>query len=287
MYTASLLAILASTAMSVGLYFMKREAERLPALGGGWRFAAWSAFVRDRWWLRGLALQITGFALYLAALRAAPLSIVHTAMDGGIALFVLLAVIGLGERMRAVEWLGVSAIVAGLVALGVSLSTGATGQPLGHGFVTFSLVLATLAGVALIADRTVPRAIGLSVASGLALGLGSVYAKALAGAPSFATVESAYVLLTLAANLVGFVLQQASFQAGRAVVVMPLSSVVSNFVPIIGGIIVFDESLPAHGTAAILRPLAFALAIGGVALLAGFGEPASASAVQVEDVRSR
>ncbi len=31
MYVASVLAIVASTALTVGLYFMKREAERLPA----------------------------------------------------------------------------------------------------------------------------------------------------------------------------------------------------------------------------------------------------------------
>jgi len=286
MYTASLLAVLASSALTVGLYFMKREAERLPSLGGGWRLTAWWAFVRDPWWMLGVGLQIVGFALYLTALRAAPLSVVHTAMDCGIALFVLLAVVGLGERMRAVEWVGVSTIVAALLALGISLSSGPTGEPVGHGFVGFSLVLAALAGLAIVADQTAPRAIGLSVASGLALGLGSVYAKALAGAPSFAAVDITYFLLTLGTNFVGFVLQQASFQAGRGVVVMPLASVVSNLVPIIGGIMVFNESLPAHGAAAVLRPLAFALAISGAALLAGFGS-AGLPAVQGKDVRPR
>ena len=75
MYTGSVLAILASTALTIGLYFLKREAERLPSLEGGWRLAALSAFVRDPWWLLGVALQVVGYGFYLLALRSAPLSI--------------------------------------------------------------------------------------------------------------------------------------------------------------------------------------------------------------------
>src|SRR5262245_36487033 len=98
MYTGSLLAILASTALTIGLYLLKREAERLPSLEGGRRLVAWWAFVRDPWWLLGLGLQVLGYGLYLLALRSTPLSIVHTALNGGIVLFVALSVIGLRER---------------------------------------------------------------------------------------------------------------------------------------------------------------------------------------------
>jgi len=142
--------------------------------------------------------------------------------------------------------------------------------------VLFSLALSGLAALALAGDPSASRAIGLSVSSGLALGLGSVYAKAMADAPSVTdAMQSGYLLPTLGANLVGFVLMQASFQAGRGVVVMPVTSGLSNLVPIIGGMVVFGEQLPQHGVAATLRPLAFALAIAGAALLAAFGERTS------------
>ena len=278
LYTATGLSVLTSAAFTVGMYLMKREAERLPSLGGGWRLAAWWAFMRDAWWLLGLGLQIVGFALYLFILHDAPLSIVHTALNGGIALFVVLAVVGLGERVRTVEWLGVSLIVVALIALSWSLSEAPEGQSSGHGVVAFSCVLLGLAATALAADRAPRRAVGLSVASGLALGLGSVYAKAMAIAPSVgAAAHSPYLMLTIGANLIGFVLMQASFQAGRGVVVMPLFSGISNLVPIVGGLVVFDEPLPAEGIATLLRPLAFGLAIVGGALLAGFGARRAAS----------
>lgn len=274
MYFASALAVMASAAMTVGLYFMKREAERLPSLRGGWQLTAWWAFVRDPWWLLGVLSQVVGFALYFAALRDAPLSVVHTALNGGIALFVLLAVVGLGERPRAFEWLGVGCVTAGLMALGLSLQDTSLPHSVAHGTLPFSLLLVALSGVALIVDPGGERGIGLSVASGLMLGLASVFAKALAGAESFAAAMWSYDLpLTLAANLLGFVLMQAAMQAGRGVVVVPILSTLSNLVPIIAGIVVYDEWLPMSGASAALRPVAFVLALGGAALLAGFGEP--------------
>jgi len=292
MYVASAQAILASVALTVGLYFMKREAERLPSLDGGWRLGVWLAFIRNRWWILGLVLQIGGFALYLAALSAAPLSIVHTVMNGGIALFVVLAVFGLGERVRPAEWLGVSVITVSLIVLSISLSAAPAASGVAHGILPFSLALFLLSVLAIVIDPAPRRAIGLSVASGLLLGLGSVYAKGLTAAPSLLeAVKSAYLPLTMVANLAGFMLMQGAFQAGRGVVVMPLFSALSNLVPIIGGLVVFNESLPSHGVAAVLRPLAFALAIAGAGLLAGFGERpathAGTPAPQAEEIRSR
>lgn len=283
MYSATLLAILASTSLTIGLYFLKRQAERLPSLQGGWRLSAWWVFVRDPWWLFGMVLQIAGYGLYLLALRGAPLSVVHTALNGGIAFFVLLAVLGLGERVGPLEWFGVSTVVAGLVALSASLSSETAGSAVAHGVVPFSLVLTGASALALVLDTRPRRAIGLSVASGLILGLGSVYAKELANAESFAAALGSIDLgLTLAANMIGFALMQAALQSGRGVVVMPIFSAVSNLVPIIGGLVVYGERLPDHWPSAVFRPLAFVLAIGGAALLAGFGEPGGSPLAEYE-----
>ncbi len=271
--SATALAVLASTALTVGLYFMKRQAERLPSLGGGWRPSAWWAFVQDPWWVCGVVLQIAGYAMYLAALRGAPLSVVHTALNGGVALFVVLAVLGLGERVRGLEWVGVAAVVAGLIALGVSLSGAAAPTRPPHNTSLFSLMLVGVALLALPLDRAPGRAIGLSVASGLTLGLSGIFAKDLANAPSVpAALSSTALLLTLATNIVGFALMQGAMQAGRGVVVVPIFSVLSNLVPIIGGTLVFGEPLCGEGIAGLLRPVAIILALGGAALLGGLGE---------------
>jgi len=288
MLYASALAVLASTLLTVGLYFMKREAERLPSLEGGWRLAAWWAVVRNGWWRFGLLLQIAGYGLYFLSLRVAPLSIVHAALNGGIALFVLLAVFGLGEDPRPVEWLAVVLTTVSLIVLSISLASAPAVSAAEHGTLLFSLAVLALAALAMAMDPQPGRAIGLSVASGLVLGLAAVYAKGLANGIGLTSDAALRLLLTVGANLVGFAMMQAAFQRGRGVVVMPLFSALSNLVPIIGGILVFGETLPSEEPAAVLRPLAFTLAILGAALLAGFGErtaPAQA-AVQTEELRS-
>ena len=219
-----------------------------------------------------------GYGLYLTALREAPLSVVHTALNGGIVLFVLLAVVGLGERVRPVEWLGVCCVVLGLIALGASLTGDAPPNATAHGIVFFAAAVAGLAVLALAIDASPGRAIGLSIATGLFLGLASVFAKTLVAADSLAAALCSRPLwLTLGTNIIGFLLMQGALQAGRGVVVVPLFSTLSNLVPIIGGILLYGEWEPAPNGAAALRPLAFVLAIGGGALLAGFGEHASPS----------
>jgi uncharacterized membrane protein len=269
---ASALAVLASTLLTVGLYFMKREAERLPSLEGGWRLAAWWAFMRNRWWRFGFMLQIAGYGLYFLSLRFAPLSIVHAVQNGGIALFVLLAVFRLGEDPRPVEWFAIVVITVSLIILSLSFASAPAVSVAEHGTLLFSLVVMVLAALALAVDRQPARTIGLSVASGLVLGLAAVYAKGLANGIGLTADAAFHLLLSVAANLVGFAMMQAAFQRGRGVMVMPLFAALSNLVPIIGGILVFGEALPSQEPAAVLRPLAFTLAILGAALLAGFGE---------------
>lgn len=271
MYIATVLAILASASLTVGLYLMKRAADRLPSLQGGWHVPAWLAFIRDAEWMLGLLLQIAGYAVYLWTLRAAPLSIVHTALNGGIVLFVILAVIGLGERPRPIEWVGVCVIAAALILLSLSLSEDPTATGAATRVLPFSLAMVGCSVLALAVDQSRQRPIGLAIASGLLLGLASVYAKELAVQVSVTAAG-----LTLVANMVGFAFMQGALQAGRGVVVMPLFSVLSNLVPIAAGLLLFGERLPDHGANAVLRPSAFVLAIVGAACLAGFDRSGSA-----------
>lgn len=269
---------------------LKRQAERLPSLGAGWRLTAWWAFLRDPLWVCGFGLQIVGYGFYFLALRITPLSIVHTALNGGIVLFVVLAAFGLREEPRPVEWLGVLLITGSLIFLSASLAEAPLVGGAPHDLVLFSAAVLLIAVVAARADQQPGRAIGLSIASGLILGLASVYAKGLADDASLLSATAAGDLaLTVVANIVGFALMQAALQTGRGVVVMPIYSGLSNLIPILGGILVFDESLPSAGPAAWLRSLAFTLALGGAALLVGFGERTAPTPalVQVDEVRSR
>jgi hypothetical protein len=246
MNPALAIAVAASASMSTGAFLMKRQIDRLSAPNGERRAVPWSAVLRDPRWQLGVALQPVVF----------------------------LAVIGLGERARPLEWAGVFLIIVALLVLGAA----AVDAPLSssaHGLPAFSLGVLGLAALAFLVDRSPRRPLGLSVASSLVLGLGSVFAKTLTSAPSFvAALQSSALVATAAANVVGFALMQTALAAGRGVVVMPVLSGLSNLVPIVAAVVVFGESMSSDGAGAVLRPLAFGLTILGAGLLGGFGADA-------------
>ena len=73
-------------------------------------------------------MQTVGYALYIAALSDAPVSLVAVMMQGGIALFVIFAVVFLHEQANAREWAGIVGILVAMVVLGLSLTGGAAGS---------------------------------------------------------------------------------------------------------------------------------------------------------------
>jgi hypothetical protein len=119
---AGLLLALASTAaLNSGFFMQQQAAARLPALSLRAPLRSlWILFRHPRWTI-GFLLGISGWALYVAALALAPLSLVQSTSAGGIGLLALLA----RTRVRR-EQLGVALSMCGLVLLGVSLSGGAS-----------------------------------------------------------------------------------------------------------------------------------------------------------------
>ncbi len=272
------LGLAASVLLALGLLMMKSRAGALPMARGRRALRAVMAWIRDPVWIGGLAVQAAGYALYMLALTGAPVSMMAVAMQGGVALFVVLAVVFLGERARIREWLGIGAFVVAALMLAGSLDAGAAKSALDTGALAMASAVAAAAALALLgAGRLRHSGAATAVASGIAFGLGSLYTKALAdvlaGAPDLAALvagllASPYTYLVIAANVAGLVMLQNSFALGRAIIAMPLSSAFSNVIPIAGGIAVFGERLPGDPLGAALRVGAFALTIAASSALA-------------------
>jgi hypothetical protein len=269
----------ASVLLAIGLAMMKSRGAALPAARGAGLFGAIGRWLGDPVWLGGLALQTGGYVVYLFALSGAPISLLAVTMQGGIALFVLVAVWFLGERASPREWLGIAGIVSAIFLLGLSLPGGATTSALDPPRLVRLSLAAVIIAIALFtftAQRHHPAGVASAIASGLAFGMGSLYAKALVGllaavpipAAAFTLLTTPWTYLAVAANLAGLVLLQNSFHAARGIIMMPLSSACSNIVPIVGGIVAFGERLPAAGGPAALRLAAFGLTILSGGLLA-------------------
>jgi hypothetical protein len=270
------LGAIASALLALGLLMMKSRAAVLPAASGWHAPAAIFAWIRDPVWLGGLGLQTAGYALYLTALTRAPVSLLAVTMQGGIALFALFAVIFLGERASNVEWLGLAGVLAAMLMLALSLGGGEESSTIEVAtLVLFSLAAAAAAALPMASQRMRRTGTGIAIASGIIFGMGSLYGKALTGilnadstAPlAMRIAASPWVYLTIAANVSGLVMLQNAFTRARGLIAMPLSSALSNLVPIAGGMLAFGERLPAAPLPAALRIGAFALTIAAGTLL--------------------
>jgi hypothetical protein len=270
-WVSLLLGLAASILLALGLLTMKSRGAALPPAKGSGIPRAIIRWFRDPVWLAGLAIETTGYAVYIVALSAAPVSLIAVMMQGGTALFVLFAVIFLHERAAPGEWVGIGGIVGAMLLLAFSLQSGGAAGGALHPHALAVMAIAALIAAAAPALSRRMRMTGAApaIAAGIAFGLGSLFTKALTD--SFvANAHSAIVIRivanpwlypAIAANIAGLVMLQNSFHWARGLVVIPLSSACSNIVPIIGGIAAFGESLPPDQFAAAMRIGAFALTI--------------------------
>ena len=274
-------AIVASLLMSLGLLMMKSRSAHLPMAAGANTIGAIAAWIRDPMWIGGLGVQTAGWAFYLIAVSRVPVSMVAVMGQGGIALFVIASVAILGERASPREWVGIGAIVLGMLMLALSLRGGEIeGNFEPATLLTFSALLSLAGLVPMAVARMNASGAAAAILSGVAFGLGALFTKAMTfeftggdtALIALQIVSSPYVYCTIAANIAGIVLLQNSFHSARAIIAMPLSGALSNIVPIVGGMIVFGERLPAGSMPAAMRVGAFALTIAAGALLAGARE---------------
>jgi hypothetical protein len=235
------LALASACALNWGWVAQHSAASQLPPLALRRPVASLRLLFRHRGWLVGFVVGLAGWGFYVAALALAPLSLVQATSAGGIGVLALFAQRASKVPLVPHEWVAVSVSVAGLALLGVSLEGGSSA---GHS-AAWLPVLGWLACSALAA----------AIAAGLWLVL---------------------VPVVLAAHGLAFVCLQFGFQRGGALATAGTSTLLTNALPIAGGIALFHEQVPGGGLGA-LRVAAFALVVAGAAVLARGerGEPGS------------
>src|SRR5439155_18942152 len=209
-------------------------------------FTVWS-LLRSRWWALGAALGMAGWAVHVAALSNAPLSLVQAFVAGGLALMAPVAARALGSPLTGAERFGVAIAVVSLVLLCVGL-----GDPGVHGAVDIPamaafLVVAGLAAGFLARARLSWRPHALGLAGGVLYGAADVAIKALTGEAhsggAAAVVTSPWLPAAAVATVGAFFAFQRGLQSGRAVPVISLMTAGTTAVSVLGGFVVFGDPL--------------------------------------------
>jgi len=256
------LALASAAALNWGFFTQHGAASGLPPLTVRRPVHSLRLLFSNLRWLAGFAAGLAGWALYVAALALAPLSLVQATSAGGIGLLAMLVERTTGTRLARREWVGVGAAVGGLVLLGISLagqgSAGRHGDP-----AIVGVWIGVSCAAALLAVLRLPGGVGFGVAAGVLYAAGDVATKA---AVAGGLAALAFVAAVLACHGLAFVALQLGFQRGGALSTAGVATLLTNALPILAGTVVFHEGLPG-GAFGVLRVAAFAAVVSGAALL--------------------
>ena len=260
-----LIASLASAlALNWGFFAQHGAASVLPPLSLRRPVRSLRLLFTSRRWLVGFVAGLGGWALYIAALAMAPISLVQATSAGGIGILALLVHFRGGDRLSQTEWIGIGAAITGLALLGVSL---AGGSPAGGQASAPALAAWLLGSAALAALAAGPGSLALSAGAGLGIAAGVLYAAGDVATKAAVGGMALLVPAILVAHGLAFVSLQLGFQRGRAMATAGLSTLFTKALPIAAGAVLFAERLPG-GALGALRLLAFALVTVGAAMLA-------------------
>jgi hypothetical protein len=263
---ALVLALAATTFTNVAYLREHDAAAALPALSLRRPLHSVQALLTDRSWLLGFALESCGFALYVAALALAPLTLVQSVSAGGIGVLAFASARMGRRRLGRHELAGVLVSMLGLLALAVSLA-GGSGEGAGGSTAEILLWLGATAGAAVVALALGRRFGALAVAEGIAGGLFFSIGDISVKVATQGGARAAFAIGVIAGYSLGTLFLQLGYQKGGALTVAGLATLLTNALPIAAGTVVLGEPVPS-GVFGGVRILAFAAVTLGAILLA-------------------
>ncbi|HEY8776941.1 MAG TPA: hypothetical protein VIM33_10755 [Gaiellaceae bacterium] len=263
----ALVLALAATGLTNVAYLREHDAAAaLPTLSLRRPLHSIEALLTDRSWLLGFALESGGFALYVAALALAPLTLVQSVSAGGIGILAYASAHFSRRRLGRYELGGVLLSMLGLLALAVSLA-GGSGEGAGGSTAKILLWLAATAGAAVVVLALGRRFGALAVAEGIAGGLFFSIGDISVKVATQGGARAAFAIGVIVGYSLGTAFLQLGYQKGGALTVAGLATLLTNALPIAAGNVVLGEPVPS-GVFGGLRIVAFATVTLGAILLA-------------------
>jgi drug/metabolite transporter (DMT)-like permease len=230
---------------------------------------------RSKWWSIGWGVAGVAFALHVAALTLAPISVGQAVLAGGLVFLAVLAERFFGFELGRRQWIGIAVVAASLSLLTV---TGGGGGEAHSGYSLAGMIIfeaiAVCVGLLLVLSHLIERipaqrGVLLGIAAGLGFGISDVAVKALSGDLDSgpAGLLSPWSVVIVTAAVFSFFASARSLQIGDGVAVIAVTSVAANLSTIIAGLAVFGDRLGDDALVVGVRVAAFALILVGAALI--------------------
>jgi drug/metabolite transporter (DMT)-like permease len=270
------LALACALATSVSFLFKQRGAVAAPPVRARHPLGSAAELFRSKWFTLGLLVAVGAWGLHVGALALAPLSVVQAVLAAGLVFLAVLAERFFGFRLGRRQWTGLVITAVGLAIIGITQGAQPSDPP-GYALAALiaieSGVLLVATGVAVMAGRIrvlqAREGLLLGAAAGALFGISDIALKFLTGAVGDGVLEliSPWTFAALAASVIAFYTSARSLQIGPGVEVIALTTVAANLVAIVGGVLIFRDSIGSGAIAITGRLIAFGLVIAGAALI--------------------
>jgi hypothetical protein len=274
-------ALVASALFNIGLALQALEAREAPA-SLSLRLSLLTRLLHRRRWLLGWLLGLAGIAPQVLALAIAPFVAVQPTLAVGLLLLLWIGSRTLGEHVGAAEVAGVVAIIAGvgLVAAGAPQHTEAH-----RGSVAVIAVVAALAVPSvlpfLVRGSRIDGAWLVMLACGTGFGATNIATKLMSDDVGLRHlgIAAGWAAAGLVLGIAATITNMTAFQRCRATLVVPVTTLVQTFLPIVleplflrehwasarldGGLVVLGLVIALAGTAVIARTRAVSELVAG------------------------
>jgi len=228
-------ALVASVLFNVGVALQAIESKKTPR-SSSLRFDLLTRLLRRPLWLLGLALGLVGVGPQVLAFAEAPFVVVQPALTVGLLLLLLIGRRNLNEDVGAATWAGVVAILAGVTALAAGVPHHVETHRGWLPVVGVALLLA-LPSVLPFATRgsRIDTAALTILAAGTGFAATNVATKLMSDDLGVGSYPNAAVwaLVALAMGIAATITNMTAFQGSPATTVVPVSTAIQTFLPIL------------------------------------------------------
>jgi drug/metabolite transporter (DMT)-like permease len=270
-----LLAFLCALASNLGFFYKHRGATTCAKVDIRHPLRSAKALWTSKWFAIGMLVGGGGWALHVAAISLAPLSVVQVVLSGGVVMIAVMADRVFGFSVGRRQWWGLALTAVGLILLGITMPDpqGSHSTFSSAGLIAFETGLLGMGGLLILGPRAGAPAehhgVMLAAAAGILFGVCNVAVKALsgmAGGEGVLGLVSPWLLVAGVASAAAFYASARSLQDGEAVEVIAITGTAANIAGIAGGIIVFGDPMPGTAWGIAIQGLAFVMVVVASAL---------------------
>jgi hypothetical protein len=272
-----LLALTCAFVANLGFFFKYRGANEVPKVQVLHPLRSARRLYSSKWFTIGMITATASWGLHVAALALAPMSVVQVALAAGVVFIAVMADRMFGFTVGRRQWIGLFAMAAGLVLLGVTLPTmhGAHSQFSDPAMISFEAGLFAIGGLLIMGPRmggpVEHHGVMLAAAAGILFGVSDTAIKALTGITGahgvLGLALSPWLAVAVAASIVAFYASARGLQDGDAVPVIAVTGTAANIAGIAGGILVFGDPMAGSVWGVVAQALAFMLVVVASAMM--------------------